>query len=696
MRHFIGRWLCAMIFLLDMTCGTEDSSHTIRNVVELERLPPEIAKQGIPITLIGVVAYLRAPGLSKFVLLDESGGINSRAIDPAILDNISVGDRVEAVGFSATTRRGNWLVVKSLRLIDKPGLPEPQPITVAEFLEGRTLGGYFEIEGTVRSVRVESEISPSRLILGIGPSRMRLNVWVANYEGHESRWSPDTVVRVRALVQHWRNESWQPYVTFLLAGSPEDIEVLSPAPVDPWSTPQLELADFTVPLAGNVTSRRERVRGMVTWRIPGQQLIIQNGRRGLQIDLNQPDDLVAGDVVEVLGFPSPGDYNGKLEDVEIRRIGHGELPPPITLSEIDITQRLPDGLGHDGLRVRVTGTLDAVYPQPDGLAFDILCLGRRITCMLIGIEALPSSIRPGCELSVVGVSRLGLTDLARRMGHTADSMKLGVASLADLKVLQPAPWWSPERQRMFSVIVAVGLAVIGLWAISLNQKNRRLRAAIAARTRAEHELAGERHRVAADIHDTLEQTLLGVELQVAAASRTLDHQQTSAGGFLTLADQLLKRSRSEIRDIVWDLHRAAQVSAPDLRRALEDLRRDHKAPGAPEITITVDGWPRNLPALVVTHLTRSVREAITNCIKHAAATRIDIRLAYREDEIELSVVDNGCGFEPGLAPGARHGHFGLSGMRERMERIGGSLDLSSKPGEGTRLVFTVSQTNNAL
>jgi signal transduction histidine kinase len=89
------------------------------------------------------------------------------------------------------------------------------------------------------------------------------------------------------------------------------------------------------------------------------------------------------------------------------------------------------------------------------------------------------------------------------------------------------------------------------------------------------------------------------------------------------------------------------------------------------------------------HLLRIAQEAVTNALKHAKARRIDVKLHRDPHKLHLRIVDDGRGFDQQGAFSSRGGHFGLIGMRERAERMGGELRLSSHPGEGTELEVTV-------
>jgi signal transduction histidine kinase len=89
------------------------------------------------------------------------------------------------------------------------------------------------------------------------------------------------------------------------------------------------------------------------------------------------------------------------------------------------------------------------------------------------------------------------------------------------------------------------------------------------------------------------------------------------------------------------------------------------------------------------HLLRIVQEAVANALKHAGASRIGVKLHQEAGRIHLRIGDNGCGFDRQDVFSSRAGHFGVIGMRERAERLGGELRLTSNPGEGTEVEVTV-------
>ena len=105
--------------------------------------------------------------------------------------------------------------------------------------------------------------------------------------------------------------------------------------------------------------------------------------------------------------------------------------------------------------------------------------------------------------------------------------------------------------------------------------------------------------------------------------------------------------------------------------------------------VDVNGEAGGLPEEVAHHVFRIGQEAVTNAVNHANANQITLKLKIDPRLLSLQVADDGCGFEPEDVFTSRNGNFGLIGMRERAERLGGELRLESETGKGTRLEVTV-------
>jgi len=154
------------------------------------------------------------------------------------------------------------------------------------------------------------------------------------------------------------------------------------------------------------------------------------------------------------------------------------------------------------------------------------------------------------------------------------------------------------------------------------------------------------------------------------------------------ACNLTPYSLAEARRTVTDL-RSDDLERADLPAALPEIAARLVGTSGVETSIQVTGTPHRLNAVTEKNLLRIFQEAIANALKHSHAETILIELKYNPEGLTLRVADNGCGFDAARTISLGIGHYGLTGMRERAERIGGRLTLKSVPGEGTELLVAV-------
>jgi signal transduction histidine kinase len=227
------------------------------------------------------------------------------------------------------------------------------------------------------------------------------------------------------------------------------------------------------------------------------------------------------------------------------------------------------------------------------------------------------------------------------------------------------------------VMFAVAGAGAGVWIRMLARRKRQEYQAVLS----------ERNRVARELHDTLEQGLTGISLQLEAVNATINSSPETAHRSLDVARQMLSYSLEETRRSVMDL-RSQALEARDLPGALTNLARQMTLGTRTAAEVRVQGHPQPLDASQEHHLLRIGLEALTNALKHANPSRIDIELRFRQTETDLVVKDDGNGLALSDQE-MSEGHFGLQGVRERVDKLGGSLHIDSRPGYGTQLAVTV-------
>ena len=199
---------------------------------------------------------------------------------------------------------------------------------------------------------------------------------------------------------------------------------------------------------------------------------------------------------------------------------------------------------------------------------------------------------------------------------------------------------------------------------------------------------GERTRIAREIHDNLAQEMAGISVQLEVVARTLPPQADVARTHLDRARRQVRHGIAEARRYVWDL-RSPALENNDLPAALSETARRLTNETAIQAQVEVNGTFRPLAQSVEDNLLRIGQEAINNAVKHAQAQRIIVNLVFDVRRVQLIVRDDGLGFDNQAAGIGQIGHFGLVGMRERAEQIGGTLSIHSTEGSGTEVVADV-------
>jgi two-component system NarL family sensor kinase len=230
-----------------------------------------------------------------------------------------------------------------------------------------------------------------------------------------------------------------------------------------------------------------------------------------------------------------------------------------------------------------------------------------------------------------------------------------------------------------------------------------------ARLSAEHTRAAtrlatieERNRLAREIHDTLAQGLAAITLQLETADALAETRPQRAHEAIQRALSLARRNLEEARRSVMDL-RAAELQNHTLPEALAALACGEDGQGAirkqqgtaEAVPLVQYGYTPAyhfpaLPARIEAGLYRVAQEALTNAHKHAGARQIEMTLTADEQCVRLVVQDDGCGFDPDMVTQTSGlGHFGLTGMAERVKLLGGNMCIESTPGAGTCIDVSV-------
>ena len=234
------------------------------------------------------------------------------------------------------------------------------------------------------------------------------------------------------------------------------------------------------------------------------------------------------------------------------------------------------------------------------------------------------------------------------------------------------------------VVIACLAAVLASYRIRLHQMTRRIN------IRFQERLA-ERTRIAQELHDTLLQGFLSASMQVHVAADGLP-EDSRVKPTLTRALQLMAQVIDEGRNAVRGL-RSSQSASLDLEHAFSRVPQEIAGGGPPgekvDFRVIVDGEQRPLHPVLRDEVYRIGREALINAFRHARAKKIELELEYSPNRLRILVRDDGCGIDPHVLETGREGHWGLSGMRERADRIGAQLHVLSNISAGTEIQLSV-------
>ena len=204
-------------------------------------------------------------------------------------------------------------------------------------------------------------------------------------------------------------------------------------------------------------------------------------------------------------------------------------------------------------------------------------------------------------------------------------------------------------------------------------------------------ILAERNRIAREIHDTLAQGFVGVSVQLELTAHLLAQSRVDeAGQQVDRTRDLVREGLADARRSIWDL-RASGTQAT-LPRRLTQLM-EQSASGTLKTDIQIGGIYRALSPALENEVVRIAQEAVANAVRHSGASRVGLDLRYHPNEVALRVCDNGCGFHATDSTLPAKGHFGLQGMRERADQIGGTLNVESSPQSGTTVTLKVQLSN---
>ncbi len=691
------------------------ANEVLTNAADILALPLERASNSIHISITGVVTAAEPNWGGRFFVQDASGGVfvnNTNGHGPSPCDLVSVSGITMPGGYAPCIDAPHW------KKIGTAPLPIARVPTVERFMAGTEDSQRIEMSGIVRSASTNYD----RLWVQLESGAYRYPAYSPIPPGIDPQALVGARVRVRGTAAVSFNASLRHFLTIVVyAPLVSDFTVEESATGNPFDEPLTPLNGIAQYQNNPSASGRIHVKGIVTYQRPGEDLFLQDTDSGLQVKSAQAISFAPGDTVEAVGFPGVQNFLPVLEDAVLRKIAS----PRVHLAPLSVpVEHLQIGL-HNASFIRLQGKLldrlaKSAQPPFHSLSRPKTVLVLQQSTNLVFMaereaeDSFLTSIPIGSTVEVEGICLLQSTEDAK-----TKSVQLLLPSSQSVRILSSPSWLTPARLLMGLAASFIVILIGSTWIIMVSKRNsalkvlihereldrkelqkahdtlewrvkdrtRQLKTQITARKEAEVQskaILSERTRLAKELHDTIEQTMTGVTLQLNAVAKLLPQNPDTASHHLGLARSMVRTSRVDLRRSIWDL-RSRELEQFDLPTALM-ISGNQIADGAKiRIEIETKGKVHPLPEIVEENILRVGQEAITNTVKHSGATHLLLDLEFYSKNVILSVKDNGNGFTPEKCLGPDQGHFGLLGMSERTKRLGGKISVTSAPGAGTTI-----------
>jgi len=698
----------------ELPATAQQSEELLTNAVDVISLPAEKASLSLKVLVTGVVTASDPALKGRFFVQDATSGV---FVDNVNGTHLEPGQLVEVSGITYAGAYAPTVTAPQVRVKGTAPLPPAKLVSAEQLMSGAEDSQRIETTGIVRDAHMDG----SRLAIDLAAGGYRFRAYVTVPAGFRFEKLVGSQVRVRGTAAEAHNRSLrQLIIVEVYIPVLPDLVVEKPEPADPFEKSVMPLNNLAQYRRDNSLGQRVHVRGVVTLQKDGESLFLQDELGSLQIQSRQSAVCTPGEAIEAVGFPSFENYLPVLQDAVFRKLPQPAAPikaKPVTFDE------LQNGL-HHAEYVSLTGKLierrvwqGSSSSLPPAYTTTALVLqGSNFT---FTAEADYAPGQPELAViqigSVVQVNGVCLTQIDS--GGKLKSFQILVGNPGDIWVLEKPSWLTPQRLFIGFAMVSSGLIVFVSWTVmvsrrnsvlnflirerekaqlALQQANDQLEERVKARTeqlkfqitaRKESEVQfkavlAERTRLAQELHDTVEQTLTGIALQLDTSVKLHGKNPEDSLTHLELARDLMGRSQLEVRQSVWDLRRLVQEHF-DISSALLENARQITAGSNIQVDLQTKGQIRALPEVVEENFLRIGREALVNVVKHSQATQVNMELEFDLQRVVLQIHDNGCGFHPPAAAGPDEGHFGLLGMSERVKRVGGQFSLVSAPGKGT-------------
>lgn len=492
--------------------------------------------------------------------------------------------------------------------------------------------------------------------------------------------------------------SRQLMVPALMVRGIDAITVLTPPPEDPFDARRIEAVDYkSLGTLDGFTRRRVDGTVLAVWR--GDSILVRSDDGNLfRAEIADCGSAATrplpqfGDRVALIGFPRTDLFRINLVRADFRILSR-PAPPDGSPEDVSADKLFSGRYGEHQIQPKYHGRLIRISGEAVNVSDHVMTLscGKYIVTLdASSCDGMDGSIVRCCQISATGICVVNFENfLPQETFPRINGITLVPRSADDVRVVSRPPWWTHERLGMLvGALVALSVAVL-VWNRFLSRivelRERALYRSEFARKESALRI-GERTRLAVEIHDSISQTLTGVSFQIDAAEKTIGKDDVSAAGFLGIAKRTLLSCRKELCRCLWDLRNSTLEDA-DLVHAIKKTVEPYACPA--KLTVMFGITRHGISDTTVHAILSIIRELAVNAVRHGQARHIRVVGEKKGNVIRFSVEDDGKGFDPSNIPGPSQGHFGLQGVRERVNKLQGKMQIEGAPGHGARIVVEI-------
>jgi signal transduction histidine kinase len=664
---FPTRVIAALGLLLADACADAQ----IRSLAELRALPVEVASTRIPVEIEATTLYsdLMTGGL---ILHD---GTAASYVGLWHKPQPKVGDRVRLSGHSDAPGYLPHVSALRLEIIGRSELPPPHPLAPGEIYQPRVDTGWVEVPALVTGV--ESGGLAYTLVVEIYGQHFKADIPLTPDAVDRAARLMQRQVRMTAVLGTVYNDQHQLTGRHFFVPSFDHL-VLDGPEADASTVRQLKIGELLT--AASSPTDLVRVEGIVTQTNAKGCYVRDTSCSTLVLTPSQAD-LRPGALVAIDGFGAIAPFRPILRATRVIKTGQTNAPPP---QPMDFHPK--NGLNQHMELVTLDAEFLGLRSGKDEAILQCRSGQDIFEATLPQPAPTLSRLNPGDRIALAGICELVTNHPLPRL-EWVTGFRLQLANADAIRILRRAPWWTTRRLTI--ALSGTGLAaLIAIGAVAILRRQVKHQVGIIAKELETNAVSSERERIARDLHDTLEQQLTGVAMQLESLAKSPQSQSPGISDRISLASRMLHHSREEARRSVWDL-RSRVLENHGFAAALESLAASAAIDGGPHVTTNITGARAHLPSAITYQLLRMAQEALANALKHARAENILISLDMTSQEYHLAVSDDGRGFDANPAHPPGPPHFGLIGMRERASRIGADLTITSRPGHGCTVAVTL-------